>query len=455
MVVAGVFLGAAGAVAPNLLSSKDKTSEAQVPAQTSVPEVKVLVEPTRDIEKKYETGVFAHFKTAEEANQYLQDQEKQAGYHRDTMTLDELREHRRSERDHRHRTMRIIISEQMFKNFMLLGKDPYAHLKNQVEELNTIYKNAGIDLQYTMQQIIVIDWNVHSATINHMAGDGVSISDTEKIQYSWQDDTTWPIADDAENDETDQDIKFILRPDGNYHYPTLMHEWVHHTGMNDLYRETGRFHEKHLERIWAYVSDMMSVSATLTLTPASTLAINKMLEQEYYGPQHADKLTFGEYHDMLWNYTAQEYSVTLQDKNGNRLNHLLPGGVFFTGEKDKANYFTDLNYQGVETSDTTTILNRVDINKHMHTIFNIQELMVPLDRRHLVYENMYRQSGDGPIPVTITVVADPSEVGTNTTVSLEMIQVGNEQPEEVYFNKPVIAYAPIGNTGIYSVWLRG
>jgi hypothetical protein len=69
---------------------------------------------------------------------------------------------------------------------------------------------------------------------------------------------------------------------------------------------------------------------------------------------------------------------------------------------------------------------------------------------------VYKSENNGVVPIKITLLVDPQTFVPDKTMSIEIVPVGMEtQIQQQYFDKQVIAYSPIANTGMFTVWLNG
>lgn len=399
---------------------------------------------------------FLFFKTAAEANTYLMDEEKNAGYDRTTMSDQDLRAHRAEQRDHLHRTIRFIIPLKRFEELKQQGYDPSELISKQVETVNALFEQAHLPYRYSLQTTLVVDWSAPSINIDHIEGDGIEIATQGKINYSWTDDTLWAIAEDTLGDRDSQHIMHIFNPDENGIDWGFVHEILHHTGFPDLYNSRGKFAEGPIRSIHPYENDVMCRPEAGQMTPASSLGMSKLAEVTYYyGPQHDPPLLLNETQQSLSRSFAQEwYNVSIIDRAGNSLKPLLKNISFCAG-KNEASQFLIRDRQ-VSQGDSSVALVNGHVVDCAYSLFDVGQVRIPLEKMHLIYANLYHQENQGVVPITITLAVDPTIFQQSHVMSIEMVAVGMpSQIQESYFGKKVLAYSEIAGTGCYTVWLDG
>jgi hypothetical protein len=282
-------LGVTGAIVAAAVTAPSGPSSSQNnPESTAIPSIDENLDSENTIE------IYRYHESIDSYNQFVAEEEASLGWSErdpnEPFGDDFIKERGELRLPNNHRTLGFVISDKMVSDCEAQGLNAFHVVNDHCEELNRLYREAGIDLHYTLTGVDVIpDEELGShRDMEHIVKKGIDTNGGQNtVNYPRYQDTTWVLTSDCnDNDFPNYVDKLVNR---GVIDKGLIHELIHHTGIGDFYHANKHFDPTNNNGMKVYRCDYlgyMSGGLSEQISPWEQLFINEFLKNGTFSPQH-------------------------------------------------------------------------------------------------------------------------------------------------------------------------
>lgn len=227
------------------------------------------------------------------------------------------------------RTLGFVVSKEFIGDLEEQRISPQKFFKGHLDVLNKLYENAGINLRYSMEDIVALP-GIDVTGVKHIHKKGIKINPDTLIEYPRYQDTTWVLTSHSNSTEYPRYIDYLTKGgeggavvdiNGIPIDTGLIHELIHHTGIGDLYRSNVDFDENTHPAFSGFRVDTngyMGSGVKKEISPIEAYFIKKLIENGTYSPQHdGNEAAIRIGGKRYYNYCPQFLGFKVVDSNNN------------------------------------------------------------------------------------------------------------------------------------------